>query len=75
MVDTLGKVTLLAMEVFVAAVEEGTISLAAKRLGASPSSVSQHITNLEAALGVALLNRATRPMGLTSAGALFLRRA
>lgn len=75
MADTPGKVTLWAIEIFVAAVEEGTISLAAKRLGSSPSSVSQHLTNLEAALGALLLNRSTRPMELTSAGALFLRRA
>ena len=75
MVDTPGKMTLWAIEIFVAAVEEGTISLAAKRLSASPSSVSQQLTNLEAALGVLLLNRSSRPMELTSAGALFLRRA
>lgn len=75
MVDSPGKMTLWAIEIFVAAVEEGTISLAAKRLSASPSSVSQQLTNLEAALGVQLLDRSTRPMELTSAGALFLRRA
>lgn len=75
MVDIPGKMTLWAIEIFVAAVEEGTISLAAKRLNASPSSVSQQLTNLEAALGVQLLNRSSRPMELTSAGALFLRRA
>jgi len=75
MVDIPGKITLWAIEIFVAAVEEGTISLAAKRLSASPSSVSQQLTNLEAALGVLLLNRSSRPMELTSAGALFLRRA
>ncbi len=75
MVDTPGKMTLWAVEIFVAAVEEGTISLAAKRLGASPSSVSQQLTNLESGLGVLLLNRSTRPMELTSAGRLFLRRA
>jgi len=75
MVDIPGKITLWAIEIFVAAVEEGTISLAAKRLNASPSSVSQQLTNLEAALGVLLLNRSSRPMELTSAGALFLRRA
>jgi DNA-binding transcriptional LysR family regulator len=75
MVDIPGKITLWAMEIFVATVEEGTISMAAKRLEVSPSSVSQQLTNLEAALGVLLLNRSSRPMELTSAGALFLRRA
>lgn len=75
MVEIPGKITLWGIEIYVAAVEEGTISLAAKRLGASPSSISQQLTNLEAAMGVQLLNRSTRPMAMTSAGQLFLRRA
>ncbi|MDJ1007938.1 MAG: LysR family transcriptional regulator [Paracoccaceae bacterium] len=75
MVDTPGKVTLWGIEVFLAAAEEQSISAAAKRLGASPSAVSQQITNLEAALGAELLDRSARPLALTPAGALFLRRA
>lgn len=75
MVETPGKLSLWAIEVFIAAVEEGSVSAAAKRLSASISSVSQQLTNLEAALGATLINRATRPQQLTSAGALFLRRA
>ena len=55
--------------------EERSISAAARRLGASPSAVSQQLTNLETALGAALLNRNERPMSLTPAGALFQRRA
>ena len=55
--------------------DESSISAAARRLGASPSAVSQQLTNLESALGVALLNRGERPMTLTPAGGLFLRRA
>ena len=51
MVDTPGKVTLWGIEVFAAAVEEGSISAAARRLGVSPSSVSQQLSNLETALG------------------------
>ena len=55
--------------------DEASISSAARRLGASPSAVSQQLTNLEAALGTSLLNRNERPMSLTPAGSLFLRRA
>lgn len=75
MVDSPGKLSLWAIEVFIAAVEEGSVSAAAKRLSASISSVSQQLTNLENALGATLINRTTRPQQLTSAGSLFLRRA
>ncbi|MDF0598133.1 LysR family transcriptional regulator [Psychromarinibacter halotolerans] len=75
MAETAGRITLWHIEVFVATAEEASISAAAQRLGASPSSVSQQLTNLEAALGTALLNRNERPMSLTPAGSLFLRRA
>ncbi len=73
--ETPGKFSLWAIEIFVAAVEEGSVSLAAKRLGASVSSISQQLTNLETALGATLLDRSKRPQQVTSAGALFLRRA
>ncbi|MCI2392912.1 LysR family transcriptional regulator [Aliiroseovarius sediminis] len=75
MVETAGRITLWGVEVFVAAADESSISVAARRLGASPSSVSQQITNLEGALGATLLDRSARPMSLTPAGALFLKRA
>ncbi|MEM9343666.1 MAG: LysR family transcriptional regulator [Pseudomonadota bacterium] len=73
--DKSGRFTLWGIEVFAATAEELSISAAARRLGASPSAVSQQITNLEAGLGVALFDRSVRPMTLTSAGALFRRRA
>jgi DNA-binding transcriptional LysR family regulator len=75
MTDDPGRLTLRGIEVFLAAIDEGSISGAAKRLGASVSSVSQQITNLETALGVRLVDRAARPLTLTPAGALFRRRA
>jgi DNA-binding transcriptional LysR family regulator len=75
MVDTPGKVTLWGIEVFAAAVEEGSISAAARRLGVSPSSVSQQLSNLEAALGATLLDRGGRPLTVTPAGQLFRARA
>lgn len=75
MVETAGRITLWGVEVFVAAADERSISAAARRLGASPSSVSQQLSNLETSLGTELLDRSARPMSLTPAGALFLKRA
>nr|WP_194308407.1 LysR family transcriptional regulator [Gemmobacter straminiformis] len=54
-----------------AAAEEGAISAAARRLGVSPSAVSQQLASLEAALGAVLLDRGARPMGMTPAGRMF----
>ena len=67
--------TLWGVEIFLAVVEEQSISGAAKRLGVSPATISQQITNLESALGGRLLDRTARPLGVTAAGHLFLRRA
>lgn len=58
-----------------AAADERSISAAAKRLGASPSAVSQQLTNLESAVGATLLQRNTRPVRLTPAGEILRRRA
>ncbi len=70
-----GRLTLRAIEIFVAVIEEGSFSTGARRLGASTSSVSQQVTNLEAALGARLIDRAARPLALTPAGYVFQRRA
>ncbi|MEO0622635.1 MAG: LysR family transcriptional regulator [Pseudomonadota bacterium] len=70
-----GRLTLRAIEIFVAVVEEGSLATGARRLGASPSSVSQQISNLEAALGARLIDRSARPFALTPAGFVFQRRA
>ena len=75
MVDTRKKITLWGIEVFVATAQEQSISAAARRLGASPSSISQQISNLETAVGAVLLNRHERPVTLTPAGEAFRRRA
>lgn len=75
MPETEGRVTLWGIEVFVAAAEEGSISAAARRLGVSPSAVSQQLSGLEAALGAVLLDRSGRPMPVTPAGAMFRRHA
>ncbi|NCO21123.1 MAG: LysR family transcriptional regulator [Rhodobacterales bacterium] len=70
-----GRITLWGIEVFVATAEEASISAAARRLGTSAATVSQQLTNLEGAIGTSLLNRGERPVTLTPAGAMFLRRA
>lgn len=67
--------TFRACQIFVAAVEAGSVTRAAQRLGLSPSSVSQQLANLEAALGAQLLERSARRFRLTSSGRLFLARA
>ncbi|MDB9960437.1 LysR family transcriptional regulator, partial [Amylibacter sp.] len=46
MVDTANKFSLWGIEIFVASVEEGSISAAAKRLNSSNSTISQQLTNL-----------------------------
>ncbi len=69
------RLTLRAIEVFVAIVDEGSMAGAARRLGAGVSSISQQLSNLELALGAQLVDRAARPMALTPAGYLFQRRA
>ena len=75
MAEPEGRVTLWGIEVFVAAAEEGSISAAARRLGVSPSAVSQQLAGLEAALGAVLLDRSGRPVQVTPAGAMFRRHA
>ncbi|MCV2893263.1 LysR family transcriptional regulator [Lentibacter sp. XHP0401] len=75
MADSAGRITLWGVEVFIATAEERSITAAARRLGASPSAVSQQLTNLEGAMGVTLLLRNARPVLLTPAGEIFRRRA
>ncbi len=75
MPDQSGRISLWGIEVFLACADEGSVSAAARRLGASVSAVSQQLSNLETALGAELLDRAHRPARLTPAGETFRRRA
>ena len=70
-----GDFTLRALRMFVAVEEAGSMALAAERLNASPSAISQQITGLEKITGVALFDRKQRPMSLTPAGQLLSRHA
>jgi DNA-binding transcriptional LysR family regulator len=53
----------------------GSFSRAATKLDVSKATVSKYIAELETRLGVRLLNRSTRAVSLTDAGALLLERS
>ena len=57
-----------SLPVFVAVVECGSFSLAAKQLNLTKSAISKRINQLEDDLGIRLLNRTTRKLSLTEAG-------
>lgn len=56
------------MALFAEIVDSGSISAAARRVGSTPSALSQQLRLLEQALGLVLLNRSTRRITLTEAG-------
>jgi DNA-binding transcriptional LysR family regulator len=60
---------------FLAVAKYRSFRQAAAAIGVTPSAVSQTIRALEARVGVALLARTTRSVGLTEAGQRFLERA
>ncbi len=59
---------------FAAIVEAGSFSRASERLNISKALASKQVAELERSLGVRLLNRNTRKIGLTAAGAVFYDR-
>jgi DNA-binding transcriptional LysR family regulator len=62
------------MEVFARVVEAGSFAGAAERLGLSRGAASKHIMQLEARIGVQLLNRTTRRLSLTEEGRAYYER-
>lgn len=56
------------MKVFVAALDEGSLAGAGRKLGRSPAAVSRAIAFLEARVGAELLHRTTRSIKLSEAG-------
>ncbi|WP_102106940.1 LysR family transcriptional regulator [Oceaniglobus roseus] len=72
----IGKgISLRALELFEMVADTGSVARAAERAGLSLPAVSQALKTLEDAVGRPLLDHARRPMQLTPAGRLFLRRA
>jgi DNA-binding transcriptional LysR family regulator len=57
-----------AMKVFIAALDEGSLAAAGRKLGRSPAAVSRAIAFLEAHVGAELLHRTTRSIKLSEAG-------
>lgn len=62
------------LRAFAAIAQHGSFVRAASHLGISPSALSQTIRSLEERLGVRLLNRTTRSVAPSDAGARFLAR-
>jgi DNA-binding transcriptional LysR family regulator len=62
------------LEAFLAVVEEGGLSAAARRLRRSLQSVSRSLSTLERSVGVELVRRTTRQSNATEAGRAFYRR-
>lgn len=65
---------LSAMATFVAVVDTGSFTRAAEALSLPKARVSQRISDLEAELGVRLLQRSTRALSLTKDGEVYLER-
>ncbi len=64
-----------AMEAFIAVVDQGGFTDAAKKLNISKSAISKHVSALEKKLGVRLLNRTTRRVSPTEIGLAYYDRA
>jgi len=63
------------LQAFIAVVEAGSFGVAAVRVGLTRSAVGKSVARLEALLGVRLLHRTTRRVGLTVDGRAFHERA
>lgn len=72
---TVRRGALEGIEAFLATARNRSFRRAADELGVTPSAVSQAVRALEARIGVALLFRTTRSVGLSEAGQRFIERA
>jgi len=71
----MGEIELRELRYFVAVAQELNFSRAAQRLGMAQSPLSNAISRLESRLGLRLLERTTRLVTLTAAGAALLEEA
>lgn len=67
--------TIAGMRTFIAVAREGSFTAAADRLDMSTALASKYVGQLEQRLGTRLLNRTTRALSLTEAGAAYLEQA
>ena len=67
--------TMTSLRVFCTVAELRSFAAAAKRLDLSPAMASKHVMHLESRLGNRLLNRTSRSVSLTEAGALYCAQA
>ncbi|MEQ6202230.1 LysR family transcriptional regulator [Sulfitobacter sp. HNIBRBA2951] len=65
--------TLLSLRVFAEVSEHKNFSAVAERLNISPAMTSKHVKHVEARVGARLLNRNSRNVSLTEAGAQYLQ--
>ncbi|RYF57919.1 MAG: LysR family transcriptional regulator, partial [Comamonadaceae bacterium] len=68
----MGEIRLDSLEIFASIVRCGGFRAAATERGVSSSALSQSMNALEASLGIRLLNRTTRSVAPTEAGARLL---
>ena len=66
---------MISLRVFCMVAELRSFAAAAKRLDLSPAMASKHVMHLESRLGNRLLNRTSRHVSLTEAGALYFNQA
>lgn len=71
----MSEVEVRELRYFVAVAEELNLSRAAERLGMAQSPLSKAIAQLEARIGITLLERTTRRVSLTPAGVVLLEQA
>lgn len=75
MENLLRKLDLTSLRLFVAVCQENSIARAAEREFIAPSAVSRRIAEMEALVGLALIERHTRGVSVTPAGQTVLRHA
>ena len=63
--------TLVSLRIFRHVAESGSFTAAAGRMGISPAMASKHVANLEREVRARLLNRSSRHVSLTEAGAVY----
>lgn len=64
--------TLLSLRVLAAVAEHKSFAFVSDRLGLSPAMTSKHVQHIEARVGARLLNRNSRNVSVTEAGARYL---